>query len=225
MLAESFVVRRSHFTFCAVGLSLALSAVLRPLQAADDDAPGREVRGGRDKIEALLHRARDLRAAGRGEEAGKLERQAAEVKARIGGSSGGEESVAKRLRGILRGLEQGIEALQALKRHDDAENLSRIARGLKRELGEEERPRAVAGERGRRNAERERPRRREGERAERDRPRREGERAERDRPRRESDHAERAERDRPRRESDRAERDPPAGRRSTPSLPSLLVTN
>ncbi|MCZ6792029.1 MAG: hypothetical protein O7J95_00275, partial [Planctomycetota bacterium] len=195
MLAESFVVRRSHFTFCAVGLSLALSAVLRPLQAADDDAPGREVRGGRDKIEALLHRARDLRAAGRGEEAGKLERQAAEVKARIGGSSGGEASVAKRLRGILRGLEQGIEALQALKRHDDAENLARIARGLKRELGEvERRPRAVAGERGRRNAERERPRRREGERADRDRPRREGERADRDRPRREG---ERADRDRP----------------------------
>jgi hypothetical protein len=121
--------------FLALSLIVLGSGFLAIAQASPDDDG--EVRAVREKIGHLLHKADELREAGKHDaarecvaEAEKLERRLAAhfAKAERAGHHPAE------LREILEGLEHGIGALKALGREEEAEHLARIAKEVRGEL-------------------------------------------------------------------------------------------
>ncbi|MHC4471993.1 MAG: hypothetical protein ACYTDY_00135 [Planctomycetota bacterium] len=99
--------------------------------------PDREIEAAKKKVQELLRKAEELKKAGRHDEARKLVTQAEELANRLRkAKSGGKRKPVRveEAKKILHGLEMGMEALEALGRHEDAKRLARIADELRAKL-------------------------------------------------------------------------------------------
>lgn len=125
----------------AIGLILAVSLLVPTVFGGEAEE---KIRAAKKKIAALLREAEELQEAGRTEEARRVREKAeqwqAELKAWAKEHGGHKHrDSAKRLHGVLRGLEQGIEACLAIGRKEEAAHLKEIAAGVRRRLEDMER--------------------------------------------------------------------------------------
>jgi hypothetical protein len=134
---------------------VALALVLcRPVAAGGDDWE-REIRAWKERHQALLSEAEELRAAGKVDRAEqvqrearalgeKIERTVQELKAKERARRAEEErreagKPQDERREILQGLEQGMKALKRLGRMEEVEHLGRIADEVRRSLAQDAR--------------------------------------------------------------------------------------
>ena len=105
-----------------------LVAILCAPGARADEAYEKEVRAAKEKLAVLLRKADELEAAGRREDAEHVRRQAADLRAEIAAFAKRHEAAD---RDVLKGLEQGIEALRKLGCEEEARRLEEIARDVR----------------------------------------------------------------------------------------------
>ncbi len=136
---------RSLLWFGALLLPLVFGGVLTTPAWAGDDDTEREVREVKQKIELLLRESRELEEEGHAEKARDVRKHALHLRKRLGEflekragerkkrAAGGEAGM-KRAHEVLRGLGQGIRALEMLGKKEEAARLRRIYEGVRERM-------------------------------------------------------------------------------------------